>query len=118
MSKIEFYHDTRRGTAAVELPEGGELADFITHWVRSSLEKKPTKMLKIGLAKLHPEDQLEKSIGREIAIKNMDYLDFTLDYIHSQQKYLIVGLRAKDLLVVLLFRSIEKRPFLRAVVNA
>lgn len=69
-------------TVAVYQPNRFELEAL-----EAQLDKdvKPLLKIKIGVAKLHPDDkEWVKKTGRDIALQNMRFEEFELDYIHKE----------------------------------
>lgn len=69
----DFVSDTRRYTAAVEIPNIKTLLETII-----SVSK--TLTLSVGIAYVHPNDQYQKSVGRELAKTRMAPVEFKMRY--------------------------------------
>lgn len=104
----------RRFTAAVEIPSIKTLLDTVT-----SVGK--TLTLSVGITYVHPKDQYQKSVGRELAKARLTPVEFKMRYavvspnLETEDYVYDVTLFSNDLSVEIRYKEHYFRPILRSV---
>lgn len=104
---IQFYHDLHsRVTVAV-------LVDFTAQEIMDAIGelKQPAAYLTVGIAKVHPDDNYNKSIGREVSVSKMDSKMFIVGALFYKNKkpYVQMVHKEEDKTLVLTFSLKEGR---------
>jgi len=76
-NNIQFYHQTQneifsRLTVALEVPT---IKDIIN---TASLHTSPNISMKLGITYVHPNDNYNRKIGRELSLTRLNTIDFIL----------------------------------------
>lgn len=99
MENVKFFHKTRhdefykdhRYTAAIEMPSKNDLLDLMGFGPKHLF-------LNVGKASVHPKDQYVRKIGREIAVKNIKRIKYSLsDIRYPSEDSLVLTLVSENL---------------------
>lgn len=91
--KIErFKKIYQKKTFCIEIPDGVALNESLSRGLLFGREAEIS--LEFGMAKCHPDDQFVKSVGREIAMANLESRTFkvtSLNIMDKELRYVLVG---------------------------
>jgi hypothetical protein len=83
------------GTFVIEVPQFSDLVEFASNAIKDNYYAAAFP-LEVGAAFLHPGDQFNKKVGREIAMERLTVLGFNLYSIDIEKKYITLSLTSED----------------------
>lgn len=97
---IQYFHDAEAGRSyAVQVDFSKEALSNVLHHFTEPF------YVKLGVSKVHPEDEFNKRIGREVSSHNLKKVKLQLDHIKVEENRAVFTFTAEEENLILVFRT-------------